>query len=995
MVGANGPGRASRGERVGATRRRPVDRLAASIAAMAIAAATLIAAGPAPAAATPPATERTALDAGSSHTCAITPTGGLRCWGDNGFGQLGDGTTDSASTPVTVTGLTGVVAVATGSYHTCALTSAGAVRCWGLNGDGQVGDGSTTDRSVPTSVSGLGSGVAAIAAGGSHTCAATDLGAVRCWGENDRGQLGVDPVATASSPVPVAVTGLASGAVDLALGGSHSCAITTAGAARCWGANASGQLGRGSVGSDVHTPADVSGLATGARSLAAGGSTTCAVTTAGAARCWGEGNDGRLGNGASADASTPVPVSGLGSGVRSIDHSGEHGCVVRLDQQVRCWGRGRFGQLGGGSGPVSSATPVTVPALQAADVATADAHTCALEPDGELHCWGLSDGGWLGNGSQGFLPSPTSTAVVSGAVALGAGGDHTCLWGSDDRAYCFGRGDSGQLGNGTATSTFALVAATPLTNIREIGSGARHSCAPKDGGGVRCWGKNDRGQLGDGTTTDSTVPVEVDPIPGDVVAIDGGNAHTCAVNDAGAAYCWGDNSQGQIGDGTNTDRLSPVLVSGLGSGVSRIATGRDFTCAVRTDGTVRCWGRGASGQLGNGSNGGSSSPVTVSGIASGATRIAAGGEHACAIVSGAARCWGSNSFGQLGVAAPTSSNVPVSLPTLTSGVSRIIATSASTCARVTGEAVACWGNNRQGTVGSAAAGLDTNTPTVVIPSGIADLSGDADGSHVCAKTVNFGQVQCWGESTYGQTNIDPGFTPQAVTGGAAGLPTGAAWAPFSSWAALVNQQHLDLLGRLPSASVRNQWVGRLSSGSTTPGDLHAALRLDTDQTASVDPTTRLYFAYFLRIPDRSGLDYWIGKKRGGMLLRTISDSFASSSEFQRRYGTLSNRQFVELIYENLFDRPGDPGGVDFWTRRLDTRAETRGGVMASFSESSEYKRKMASEVSVSILSLLVLRQQPTQAAFDRDVARLDAPGATEALLARNALDGPTYAARFD
>jgi alpha-tubulin suppressor-like RCC1 family protein len=236
-----------------------------------------------------------AIAAAIFHTCALTTGGGVKCWGGNSFGQLGDGSVASRTTPVNVFGLTsGVSAIAAGGNHTCALTNGGAVKCWGANFNGQLGDGTTTARLTPVDVSGLTSGVSAIAAGGIHTCALTTGGGVKCWGRNLTGQLG-DGTFT-SRLTPVDVSGLNSGVSAIAAGGDHTCALTASGGVKCWGWNGNGQLGDGSIGSRT-TPVNVSGLTSGVSAIAAGDFHTCALTTGGEAKCWGSHQNGQLGIG--------------------------------------------------------------------------------------------------------------------------------------------------------------------------------------------------------------------------------------------------------------------------------------------------------------------------------------------------------------------------------------------------------------------------------------------------------------------------------------------------------------------------------------------------------------------------------------------------------------------------------------------------------------------------------------------------------------------------
>ena len=257
-----------------------------------------------------------AIAAGYSHSCAVTESGGVRCWGSNSYGQLGNATTTDSLTPVDVDGLaSGVVAVATGYFHTCALTSAGGMKCWGYNALGQTGDQTTTNRSTPVDVIGLTSGVAAIAAADRHVCAVTTAGDTKCWGLNTEGQLGNGT--TANSVVPVNVTGLTGIASAIAIYDRHSCALTTAGGVKCWGNNDGGALGDGNSPNDRNTPVDVDGLPSGIAAVSAGNGMSCAVTVSGTAKCWGSNFAGQLGDGSTTSSDTPVDVAGLGASLMS------------------------------------------------------------------------------------------------------------------------------------------------------------------------------------------------------------------------------------------------------------------------------------------------------------------------------------------------------------------------------------------------------------------------------------------------------------------------------------------------------------------------------------------------------------------------------------------------------------------------------------------------------------------------------------------------------
>jgi hypothetical protein len=357
----------------------------------------------APALAAASTTTSTAISASADHACALTSAGGIKCWGYNGRGQLGDGTTTNRSTPVDVSGLSsGVIAVSAGFLDTCALTSGGGVKCWGYNEYGQLGDGTTTNKSTPVDVSGLSSGVASVSAGrgltfnyGEHTCALTSVGGVTCWGYGGNGELGDGTTANKSTPVDV--SGLSSGVASVSAGNHHTCALTSAGGAECWGENNFGELGDGtSTGPEScgehnpcsWTPVDVVGLGSGVSAVSAGARDTCALTDAGAAKCWGVGEYGQLGNGTTTNRSTPVDVLGLGGGVAAISVGELFACALTGAGDVQCWGDNRGGMLGDGTttGPETclgkaacSKFPVIVRGL-ASVACTTNSGTITLSP---------------------------------------------------------------------------------------------------------------------------------------------------------------------------------------------------------------------------------------------------------------------------------------------------------------------------------------------------------------------------------------------------------------------------------------------------------------------------------------------------------------------------------------------------------------------------------------------------------------------------------------
>jgi alpha-tubulin suppressor-like RCC1 family protein len=594
---------------------------------------------------------------------------------------------------VAVSGLeSGVAAIAAGWNHTCALTTAGAVVCWGYNGSGQLGDGTATGRSTPTPVSGLGSGVVAITASEGHTCAVTTGGGVACWGRNERGQLGDGT--TTNRLIPTAVNGLGSGVAEVSAGRWHSCALTTAGAVVCWGYNGSGQLGDGTTTQRL-TPTAVNGASSGVAAIAAGHYHSCALATGGGILCWGSNGEGELGDGTTTNRSTPTAVSGLGSGVAAIAAGNGFTCALTTGGGVLCWGWNGEGELGDGT-TTRRLTPTPVSGLGngVAAIATGAVHTCAVTTTGSVACWGWNGIGQLGDGRAIQHPTPTAVSgLSSGVAALKAGQDHTCALTTGGGALCWGDNWFGQLGDGTTTIRSTPTAVSGLgSGVAAIAAGDYHTCALTTGGGVLCWGWNGEGQLGDGTTTNRSTPVAVSGLGSGVAAIAAGGNHTCAVTTSGGALCWGRNGSGQLGDGTTTNRLTPTLVSGLGSGVAAIAAGSQHTCALTTSGGVVCWGSNSSGQLGDGTTTPRATPTPVNELGSSVAAIAAGGSHTCAVTTGGSVvCWGGNGIGQLGDGTTTNRLIPTAVSGLGAGVAAIAAGVAHTCAVTTGGAVLCWG----------------------------------------------------------------------------------------------------------------------------------------------------------------------------------------------------------------------------------------------------------------------------------------------------------------
>ncbi len=336
-----------------------------------------------------------------------------------------------------------------------------------------------------------------------------------------------------------------------------------------------------------------------------------------------------------------------------------HSCAVTTNGAAYCWGHNEYGQLGDGSLPSRAIPTAVAGGLTFAALATWEFHSCAVTTAGAAYCWGGNGSGKLGDGS---IASSTVPVAVTGGLtfsAVATGWDHTCGLTVSGAAYCWGRNDDGELGNGSTTPSLVPVAVSGGLTFSAVRTWGIHTCGLTTNGAAYCWGSNFAGQLGDGSTTSSSVPVAVSG-GFTFTAISAGRFHTCGLTASGVAYCWGDNGFGQLGDGTTTMRPTPVAVSG-GLTFVALAGGGYHTCGLTASGAAYCWGRNSENELGDGGSGINRRP-SPTGVAGGLsfTAISAGGLHTCAFATtGTVYCWGYNAFGELGNGTGTDSSVPV------------------------------------------------------------------------------------------------------------------------------------------------------------------------------------------------------------------------------------------------------------------------------------------------------------------------------------------------
>lgn len=746
-----------------------------------------------------------ASSASRSSMCALSEAGDVSCWGDNSHGQLGDGTTENRASPVRVVGLeSDATDLAVGSDFACVLTTSGGVKCWGRNMWGQLGDGTNTDRPkpvdvlglssgvdrlvvngaasyicavktsggvacwgrnrfgakaneelgsilIPTGVQGLGDGVKQVSVARQHACAVMADGGAKCWGTNSSAQLGDGR--TEDTSVAVAVTGLVGPVERLALGRDYSCAQLQSGAVMCWGENEYGQLGDGTT-TARQTPTLVGGLAN-VTDIAVGRGAespyTCAITDAGALKCWGGNDDGQLGDGTADDRSSPVDVLGGASGFVSLTLGVRHGCAITNEQRVGCWGVSVRGQLGGGLSPDGS-VPVDVLTLSdVASIRAAGEHTCALTKDGGVACWGDNQFGQIGDGTKLERTRPTQViGLKSGVKQLLVETNHNCAWMDSGEAQCWGWNVFGQLGEGTTADRAKPSKVKGLSkSIAQLVINTQFGCAVLESGALECWGAGDYGQLGNGKSKNTPKASAASLVGANVEALALGGFHACALEKSGDVACWGYNISGQVGvEDSGVSRPQPTKVAGLSGKARRVVLGVHSSCALTQSG-LECWGAGVSSAAQDGALIDSREPVKIQGVEPDVVGLLVGGRASCALMGdGGVKCWGENAGGQLGDGTLTPRAKAADVDGLTAGVQQLAGNGVNFCAVLETGHARCWGDNSYGQLGD---GTSETSPVPVEPRGLgAQVQMVTVGSsHACALMTS-GGVKCWGTNRFGQ-----------------------------------------------------------------------------------------------------------------------------------------------------------------------------------------------------------------------------------------------------
>jgi alpha-tubulin suppressor-like RCC1 family protein len=322
---------------------------------------------------------------------------------------------------------------------------------------------------------------------------------------------------------------------------------------------------------------------------------SCAIKTNGTLFCWGDNSYGQLGNNSTTDSLVPMHENKAATDWINISAGAFHACAIKTDGTLFCWGWNEYGQLGNNS-TTDNRVPVqeSRTAIDWAEISAGYSHTCAIKNNGTLFCWGDNLYGKLGNNStdNSSLPVQESTASTDW-LKLSVGGSQTCAIKTNGTLFCWGWNEHGELGdNSTTNSPVPVQESTAATDWANLSAGYSHTCAIKTNGALFCWGRNESGQLGNNTTANSPAPVQVSTAATDWASLSAGGGHTCAIKTDGTIFCWGDNSSGQLGNNSFTDIHVPVQESTAATDWANLSAGCSHTCAIKTDGSLFCWGIG-------------------------------------------------------------------------------------------------------------------------------------------------------------------------------------------------------------------------------------------------------------------------------------------------------------------------------------------------------------------------------------------------------------------
>lgn len=451
----------------------------------------------------------------------------------------------------------GVQSIFTSNVHVFIINNSGGVAATGMVGAGLAAPFNYNGGSYPGSGGNCGT---VLSAGGNCTIEVEYYPTIPSV-DNDAIEISYnDGVNIQMSTRGVTGTGSGGGGslVFMALGNEQSCGFDIGGNGYCWGRGTEGELGDGS-GSNYTASVVISGGQIWSQ-MDSFTRTVCGVDTSNNGWCWGQNDSGQVGNGTTTNQMTPYQLPAAATW-QKIVVGNQHSCGMKIGGTIQCWGKNLNGQLGDSSG-LDSTTPVNVSGgATYTDLDTNGKTTCAIKNDGSIQCWGWGFEGQMGNSTttQDNL-SPVNSSLLSGTFTkIAVGGLHVCALDSSGNIKCWGKGNSGQLGDGTATDSWNALASVSGTNWTKIVAGDSHTCGLKLGTNeLYCWGLNSAGQLGDGTVTQRNSPVLIGSDYADVFV---GYSHTCGIKASGDLYCWGLNANSQLGDGSTSNSTSPLYVN--------------------------------------------------------------------------------------------------------------------------------------------------------------------------------------------------------------------------------------------------------------------------------------------------------------------------------------------------------------------------------------------------------------------------------------------------
>lgn len=648
------------------------------------------------------------------------------------------------------------VQMSVGLGHACGIKEDQTLWCWGSNQQGQVGDGTTIDRATSMQVD-PGARWTQVAAGGDVTCALKPNGTAWCWGENGSGQLGDGT--NNDSPVPVPVTGGHTWK-SLSAGMWHVCGIKSDDTIRCWGSGWAAQIGDGS-GNSFNVPTAISGGGTW-KQVAAGAYNNCAIRTDNTMRCWGANWYGEVGDGTTTNRYTPVAISGGGTW-KHVSVGDSHTCGIRTDDTVRCWGENPGGALGDNT-QIDKSVPTAISGGGTwLKVSAGTGFSCGVKSDNSLWCWGSNYSGQLGDGTTTNQLIPTAYAAGGSWNNVEGGNSIVCGHETNGQIRCWGAAYIA--GDGTSELVLSPMAIDDKGPWKQVSGGMVHTCAIKMDGTLWCWGPKSEmwsaGWLG-------TNSMDAEPLPAEIFGggtwdqVSAGTNHTCAIKSDGSLWCWGEGYA--IGDGTGNMSLAPVEVD---AGVWKYLDATGYhSCAIKSDDTLWCWGS-AGYQLGDNGVGDGLTPVEVQG---GDTwkSVAVGEAATCGIkTNGTLWCWGSNGDGQLGNGTYDDQAVPTEISgggywSNVSMGTNISGPGGGNCGIKTNGTMWCWGGNGAGMQGNGTTD-PSNVPVEV--SGAHSWKYVDTNEMVTCGIKSDNSLWCWGmEAPVGNGSGNMEVVPAQVKG---------------------------------------------------------------------------------------------------------------------------------------------------------------------------------------------------------------------------------------